>query len=168
VYRKYIAALLVSACFVTRSGAVETPLQADSAMEALQDGNALLRLRPRYIWVNEDTFEAARGGSVRSQLGWETLSWRGLKATVELINLSRIDNHKLAEYGDYSTTYQYSSYQGVLTATPAGYANNYVRLADSNKTDANRIFLEYAGEVTLRAGRFPLSFDDERMVGEYD
>lgn len=145
---------------------LESPVEAATVGEALGDGALLFGLRPRFTWVDQDGRpDRAYWGSLRTTLGWKTLSYYGFRATVEAIDVRRFDAHGTI---DYTETPGYARSSGALYGpyTP-GY---YPLVADPETTDFNRLLLEYSGlpETTLRFGRQLIRIDNQRFIGDYD
>jgi hypothetical protein len=149
---------------------LDSPLSALTLSEALRDGHPILALRPRYTAVDQDgRSERGQWGSLRTQLGWETLSWRGWKATLEVIDVRRFADQGTIDYRD-SPAYRHIIWNGGFGAF-GGYSPSYYPLvADPQLTDLNRAYLEYDGlrETTIRAGRQVIRMDNQRFVGDYD
>jgi hypothetical protein len=150
---------------------IDSPLSASTPWQALREGRPILVLRPRFTGVDQDgRSERAQWSTLRMQLGWETLSWRGLKAVVEAIDVRRFADEGFI---DYRTTPAYR--QPVWPGWDAyggfpGYNQSYYPLvADPEGTDLNRAYLEYSGHDTVvRMGRQVVRLDNQRFVGDYD
>ena len=146
---------------------LESPLDAATVSEALAEGRLLLGVRPRYTWVDQGQPDNTYWGSVRTTLGWQTLSYYGLRLTVEAINVSRFDDHNILEYRN---TPAYRP-RGIPGSPYAPYGPGYYpRVADPQTTDANRLILEYTGvpETQIRFGRQTVRIDNQRFIGDYD
>ena len=146
---------------------LESPLEAETVGEALGEGSLLFGLRPRFTWVDQDSRpERAYWGSLRTTLGWKTLSYYGFRATVEAIDVRIFDAHGTI---DYTQTPAYTGSRGGPLYGPytPGY---YPLVADPETTDFNRFQLEYAGlpETTMRFGRQVVRIDNQRFIGDYD
>jgi hypothetical protein len=124
-----------------RAQDVESPLVAQSAGEALRDGRLLLGLRPRYTWVEQDgRAQSAHWGSLRTTLGWQTLTLYGLRVTAEAIDVRHIDPQGAIDYTETP------AYTGRVPGGPlyGPYTPGYYPLVvDPNTTDANRLFVDY-------------------------
>lgn len=125
---------------------------ADSATlsEALTSGKPILNLRPRYENVDQDTKDTAEAFTLRTLAGWKTNAWHGLSATIELIDVGRLDD----EYFD----------------TLNGKSIRYPVIADPDNTDVNQLYLDWAGlpATNIRAGRQSIKLDNVRFVGNVE
>ena len=66
---------------------LDSPLVALSLGEAVREGKLLFMVRPRFTWVEQDGQpDDTQWGSLRTQLGWETLEYRGFQLTAEVID----------------------------------------------------------------------------------
>jgi len=150
---------------------VDSPLSADTPWAALREGHPILALRPRFTGVEQDgRSEDARWGSLRTQLGWETLSWSGFKAVVEGIDVRRFADQGFLEYKD-TPAYRQPAWPGwnAYGGFPGYNQSFYPLVADPEVTDVNRAYLEYADHDTVvRAGRQVIRLDNQRFVGDYD
>jgi len=146
---------------------LESPLEAATPAEAFTDGSLLFAVRPRYTWVDQGQPDKTYWGSVRTTLGWKTLSYYGFRVTAEAINVSRFDEHNVLDYRD-TPAYRPRGVPGALYA-PYG-PGYYPRVADPETTDANRLLLEYNGfpETQIRLGRQTVRIDNQRFIGDYD
>jgi curved DNA-binding protein CbpA len=151
-----------------RAQDLESPLEAETPGEAITEGSLLLGVRPRFTWVDQDGRpESAHWGSLRTTLGWKTLSYYGFRATAEAIDVRRFDAHGAIDYR------QTPGYIANPPGTPpyAPYTPGYYPLiADPETTDANRLHLDYTGlpETLLRFGRQAVRIDNQRFIGDYD
>ena len=151
-----------------RAEDVESPLVAQSAGEALRDGRLLLGLRPRFTWVDQDgRAQNAHWGSLRTTLGWQTLTVYGLRVTAEAIDVRHIDPQGAIDYTETP------AYAGSIPGGPlyGPYTPGYYPLVvDPNTTDANRLFVDYTAlpETLVRFGRQLVSIDNQRFIGAYD
>jgi len=153
---------------------LESPLVALSLSEALREGTPIVVVRPRFTWVDaagqpEDT----HWGSLRTQLGWKTLEYRGFQLTAEVIDTTRFDAQNIIAYTNSpgytngSTAYGAPGGPSIYAPFGPGY---YPRVADPNQFDVNRLFLDYTGvpDTRARVGRQVVRLDDQRFIGDYD
>jgi hypothetical protein len=150
---------------------VESPLTAETLWQALREGRPILVLRPRFTGVDQDArSEAAQWATLRTQLGWETLSWQGFKGVVEAIDVRRFADEGFIDYRS-TPAYRQPVWNGWNAyGSYPGYNQSYYPLvADPEGTDLNRAYLEYAGhDSVVRAGRQAIRLDNQRFVGDYD
>jgi hypothetical protein len=153
---------------------LESPLVALSLSEAVREGTPILVVRPRFTWVDtagqpEDT----HWGSLRTQLGWKTLEYRGFQLTAEVIDTTRFDTQNIIAYtsspGFTNGSPVYGAPGGPTIYAPYG-PGYYPRVADPNQFGVNRLFLDYTGlpETRVRAGRQVVRLDNQRFIGDYD
>jgi hypothetical protein len=150
---------------------LDSPLSADTAWAALREGHPILALRPRYASVDQDgRSDYAHWGSLRTQLGWESLSWSGFKVVGEGIDVRRFADQGYLEYKD-TPAYRQPAWPGwnAFGGFPGYNQSYYPLVADPEITDVNRAYLEYGGHDTVvRAGRQAIRLDNQRFVGDYD
>jgi hypothetical protein len=123
---------------------------AASPLDAISGGKATLNLRPRYEFVDQDGRpDEANAFTVRTLAGWKTGAWKGLSATIELIDVGRLDD----EYND--------GQNGKV---------RYPVVADPDNTDVNQLYLDWAGlpATNVRAGRQSIKLDNVRFVGNVE
>jgi hypothetical protein len=150
---------------------IDSPLSANTPWQAVREGRPILVLRPRFTGVDQDgRSETAQWSTLRTQLGWETLSWRGFKAVVEAIDVRRFADEGFIDYRSTPAYRQppwggWNAYGGF-----PGYNQSYYPLvADPEGADLNRAYVEYGGHDTVvRAGRQAIRLDNQRFVGDYD
>jgi hypothetical protein len=124
--------------------------EAASPRDAIASGKATLNLRPRYEFVDQDGRpDEANAFTVRTLAGWKTGAWNGLSATIELIDVGRLDD----EYND--------GQNGKV---------RYPVVADPDNTDVNQLYLDWAGlpATNIRAGRQSIKLDNVRFVGNVE
>jgi len=124
--------------------------EAASLRDAIASGHATLNLRPRYEFVDQDGRpDEANAFTLRTLAGWKTNAWNGLSATVELIDVGRLDD----EYND--------GQNGKI---------RYPVVADPDNTDVNQLYLDWAGlpATNIRAGRQSIKLDNVRFVGNVE
>jgi hypothetical protein len=153
---------------------LDSPLVALTLREALLDGTPILVLRPRFTWVDQTGQpEETQWGSLRTQVGWETLQYRGFKLVAELIDTTRFDSQNIVQYTNSpaytngSPAYGAPSTGGIYGSYGPGY---YPRVADPQQLDVNRLYLDYVGlpATRLRAGRQVVRLDNQRFLGDYE
>ena len=153
--------------------ALDSPLVALSLSEAVREGTPILVLRPRFTWVDQaGQPDNTQWGSLRTQLGWKTLEYRGFQLTAEVIDTTRFDSQNIIQYtnspGYTNGSAAYGS-PGPTIYAPYG-PGYYPRVADPQQLDVNRLYLDYVGlpETRVRAGRQPVRLDNQRFIGDYD
>jgi hypothetical protein len=153
---------------------LDSPLVALTLGEALRDGTPILVLRPRFTWVDQaGQPQNTQWGSLRTQLGWKTLEYRGFRLTAEVIDTTRFDSQNIIEYTN-SPGYTNGSPVYGAPGGPSIYApygpGYYPRVADPQQFDINRLYLDYVGlpHTRVRAGRQPVRLDNQRFIGDYD
>ncbi|MGA0602856.1 alginate export family protein [Caulobacter sp. KR2-114] len=156
-YRRPLASLGLAAGLTGLSGAAvaadATPA-VDSPMAAIVQGKLILEIRARYEDVDQANLaNDAQAFSVRTRLGWQTASWQGLQALVEMENVFHLDD---------------SHYN---VAVPGGTSLNgrtqYPIINDPSVTELNRAQLTWTASphLSLTAGRQRILIDDQRFVG---
>lgn len=155
------------------SDALDSPLVALSPKEAVLEGKPIFVLRPRFTWVEQDGQpDDTQWGSLRTQLGWETLEYRGFQLSAEVIDTTRFDSQNIIPYTS-SPAYTNGSpawgAPGPTIYSPYG-PGYYPRVADPNQFDINRLHLDYVGlpHTRIRAGRQVVRLDNQRFIGDYD
>jgi Alginate export len=111
-------------------------------------GKLIFEMRPRYESVDQTgVVNDASSATLRTRLGWETLAWRGIKALIEVEDVSQIGTE------DYNTTLN------GRTAFPV--------VADPDVTEINRAQLTWSNgpNLTVVAGRQRINLDDQRFIG---
>ncbi|MGH6629760.1 MAG: hypothetical protein ACREB3_08520, partial [Burkholderiales bacterium] len=106
-----------------------------SPIDAITAGKATLNLRPRYEFVDQDGKpDNANAFTLRTLAGWKTGTWNALSATIELIDVGRLND----DYND--------GQNGKV---------QYPVVADPDNTDVNQLYLDWAGlrATNIRAGR---------------
>lgn len=123
---------------------------AASVADAITGGKLLLNLRARYEHAEQDgKSEDANALTLRTLLGWETASYRGLSATAQLIDVGRLNSN-------------YNDTRNGRTQFPV--------VADPDNTDINQLYLDYTGlpDTRLRAGKQIIKLDNVRFVGNVE
>ncbi len=167
--KKLIAAALACAvAWPAWAQGLDSPLVALSPAEALREGKPILALRPRYTWADQSGQpEKTYWGSLRTQLGWETLEYRGFKLTAEMIDTRRFGSQNTIDYRNSPAWSNGTSSVNLYGNYGPGY---YPLVADPQETDINRLHLDYVGlpATTVRAGRQVVRIDNQRFLGDYD
>ncbi|MFZ5622127.1 MAG: alginate export family protein [Pseudomonadota bacterium] len=125
--------------------------QAGSLLGAVTGGKAYGQLRPRYEFVDDETFsEEAHAFTMRTRLGYETAGWNRLSAVLEFEDVRAFGSE------DFNSTVN-------------GHTQ-YPVVPDPESTEVNQIFLSYSGlsDTTLKLGRQYIKLDNERWVGPVD
>ncbi len=153
---------------------LDSPLVALTPAEALRDGTLLLLVRPRFTWVDQASQpDNTQWGSLRTQLGWKTLEYRGFQLTAEVIDTTTFDSQNAIQYtnspGYTNGSPVYGAPGGPTIYAPFG-PGYYPRVADPRQFGINRLYLDYFGlpETRVRAGRQVVRLDNQRFVGDYD
>jgi hypothetical protein len=127
--------------------------EAATLKDAITKGKPLLSLRYRYEDVSDDSFgdKHARASTLRTTIGYQTLSWKGLSILIEAEDVSPIGNDLYNNAG-------------------AGSLNNGVRdrpvVADPAITELNQVFLQWQGhDSRFQVGREEILVGDQRYVG---
>ncbi len=123
---------------------------AASLSDAIAAGKPILNLRPRYEFVDQNGRpEEANAVTLRTLAGWKTGAWKGLSATIELIDVGRLNDN-------------YNDGQNGKTQYPV--------VADPDNTDVNQLYLDWAGlpATNVRAGRQSIKLDNVRFVGNVE
>lgn len=125
---------------------VAQPAAAQSLVEAIGNGKAILEIRPRYEVVEQAGFvNQGEALTLRTRFGWETGDWHGLKALIEAEDVDA--------WGDYN--------DGIPPAEP------YPAIADPEVTELNRAQITWTmnPNATVTVGRQRILLDDQRFVG---
>ncbi|MGQ0579791.1 MAG: alginate export family protein [Betaproteobacteria bacterium] len=123
---------------------------AASLYDAIAAGKPTLNLRPRYEFVDQDGRpEDANAFTLRTLAGWKTGTWKALSATIELIDVGRLND-------------KYNDGQNGKAQYPV--------VADPDNTDVNQSYLDWAGlpATNIRAGRQSIKLDNVRFVGNVE
>jgi hypothetical protein len=152
---------------------LDSPLVALTPAEALREGTPILVVRPRFTWVDQASQpDTTQWGSVRTQLGWKTLEYRGFQLMAEVIDTTRFDSQNIIQYTNspgYTNGSPVYGAPGPTIYAPFG-PGYYPRVADPQQFGINRLYLDYVGlpETRVRAGRQVVRLDNQRFVGDYD
>lgn len=147
--RSWCAGAMAMLLSMSLPAAQEETAAADP-LEAFAKGRLLLNLRPRVEWVDQDgKTENATAFTNRTLLGWQTRAWKGLSATVQLIDVANFND----------------SFNEGPAASP-----RYPTIADPDNTDLNQIHLDYTGlpETRIRVGKQSVKLDNVRFVGNVE
>jgi hypothetical protein len=123
---------------------------ASSPLQAVTDGKLLLNLRPRYEYVDQDgRAHNANALTLRSLVGWQTQSYAGLSAMIQLINVGRVNDN-------------YNDTKNGRTTFPI--------VADPDDTDINQLYFDYSGvpDTKLRLGKQSIKLDNVRFIGNVE
>ncbi|MDH5723117.1 MAG: alginate export family protein [Alphaproteobacteria bacterium] len=135
------AALLVSTSF--------TPAKADDIESLIKDGELYGEVRYRYENVDQEGIaEDASANTVRTNLGFKTGEYNGLKGAVELQFVQHLGDE------DYNST------TNGQTSFPV--------VADPDVTEVNEFWLAYGipvGDTEVKVGRQKINLDNQRFVG---
>ncbi len=123
------------------------PAEAPTFQDALTKGKVSLAARLRYEHVAQDNaLEDADAITLMARLGYTTLPFQGIQASVEFEHVADL----LDDY-----------YDG--TGAPNGYST----VADPNVTNLNQAWLSYTyGQTKATVGRQRLVLDNARFVGD--
>ncbi|WP_295801313.1 alginate export family protein [uncultured Microbulbifer sp.] len=142
-------------CATLIGAASASALQAQAAddsssptlIDALQNGKAGVTLRYRLENVDQANLaDDANGSTLKSRLTWDSGSYRGFSAGLEMDDVSAIGN---------------DAYNSTVNGN-----TRYPVVADPEGTEVNRAFLKYsAGDYTATAGRQRINLGDQRFVG---
>lgn len=138
-----LSLLVASLAMISAPGALGAGLS-----DAIRGGKVTLDMRYRYEFVAQDNaLKNAGASTVGTRLGYMTGAYYGVKAFLELSNVT-------AFFGD-----DYNSGRNGKT--------QYAVVADPEITVANRAFVSYAGPVgtALTFGRQRIIFDNARFIG---
>ncbi|MBS0408621.1 MAG: alginate export family protein [Proteobacteria bacterium] len=134
--------------------AAQTPAAPADPIAAIAAGKPILEVRARYEDVDQANLaNGAQAFTVRTRLGWETASWQGFKALVEVENVAHLDE------GHFNV------------AVPGGASLNgqtqYPIINDPKVTELNRAQLTWTASphFSVTAGRQRILVDDQRFVG---
>ena len=132
-------------------GSVTIPMAyAENLTEALTSGKASVNLNLRYESVEQDNaLEDASALTLRTLLAYDTASYKGFSAKVEME-----DTRIVLGQGDY-------------TVGPSGYnVGEYSVIADPEHTELDQGYIQYKNDVfSARLGRQVITMDGHRFVG---
>jgi hypothetical protein len=133
----------------------------DSITAAITSGHLLLDVRGRWEHVDQTKTakltDDANAFTVRTQLGWETGAWHGVKALLEFQNVSHLGPE------DYAV-----NVPGAVTPPLNGADKaKYPLINDPDETELNRLQLAWTPvkEFTATVGRQRILIDDQRFIG---
>jgi hypothetical protein len=137
------------------------PASTDSITAAITSGHLLLDIRPRWETVDQTKTktltENANAYTVRTQLGWETGAWHGVKALLEFQDVSHIGPE------DYAVNIPGATTPPLNGADKA----KYPLVNDPDETELHRLQLAWTPikEFTATIGRQRILIDDQRFIG---
>jgi len=122
----------------------------EAGWEAIAGGDPILDVNLRWGYAKQDMLDASHAATVRTRLGYQTGSFRGVSGLVEMVNTA---SPKPSGFFD-----------GVETNE-----KGQTIIADPERTDVNRAWLGFAREdwagLDLKGGRQRIKLDDDRWVG---
>jgi hypothetical protein len=137
------------------------PPSPDPITGAIAAGHLLLDVRGRWETVDQTRSavikDVANAYTVRTQLGWETGAWRGVKALLEFQNVSHLGPENYAVNAPGATT---PPLNGPSKA-------KYPLINDPDETELHRLQLAWSPvkELTATVGRQRILIDDQRFIG---
>ncbi len=143
-------ALASAFCLLLATGASASADNPPATLaDALVQGKASLNLRARFEGVNQTGLKDAEAFTLRTRLGYTTAAYQGLKAMVELENITSPDGDRYSQAG----------------LNPGGTGRAVV--ADPEGSEVNQAWLAFtSGKTTATAGRQRLILDNVRFVGD--
>lgn len=126
---------------------VQAATQVNSLADIFREGEASISFRYRYEFVDQTGIdEEANASTLKSRLTWDSASYRGISAGVEIDNVTIIGPD---EY-----------------RTPTNGETEYPVVADPDGTDVNQVFVRYTGEsFKATAGRQRILHAGQRFIG---
>jgi len=121
---------------------------ADSLSEVLSKGKVSAAFNYRYEQVDQQGIgKKAQASTLRSRLGYQTATLKGISGKLELEDVSVIGNE------------QYNSTANGKTAYPV--------VADPEDAELNQAYLQFTGVegLTLTGGRQRIKLDNDRFIG---
>ncbi len=118
--------------------------------DALASGTVKVNVRARSEFADVRGFEDSWANTVRTRLGYQTQTWEGFTAYVEMEDVSSFDDDR-------------------YNSTLNGQASRSV-IADPEVTELNQLWASYDVplddlKLTLKPGRQVIALDDQRFVG---
>lgn len=128
---------------------------ASTYVDAISNGRLLFEARARYESVDQaNRPHDANAATLRTRFGWETDSWRNIKALIEFDDVRQIG--------------PYDYYDGVHPhgGAPAPHGG-YAQVSDPEVTELNRLQATWTPNAALQVtlGRQRIMFDDQRFIG---
>ncbi|MBE0486182.1 alginate export family protein [Marinobacter sp.] len=138
-----------SACMLGALAITTPALAAEHSLhDALSNGKVSGDIRLRYEAVDQDNaLKDADALTIRTRLGYTTGSYHGVTGVLEFE-----DSRTVMGLDDYNNT--------------LGKNTDYSVIADPETTEVDQAYLQYSGgDVTARAGRQVIVYDNQRHVG---
>jgi Alginate export len=138
--------------FVSRAECEELALP-NNLSEAITNGRALLQVRPRLNYIDEQSRpERAEALNTRLLFGWRTAPYKNLRLTMEGIHT------------DYFGDKRFNDDPRLI------FSSRYPLLPDPRITDVNQLHLEYSGlpSTRVRLGRQILRMGNQRFISDND
>ncbi|HEY3301615.1 MAG TPA: alginate export family protein [Methylophilaceae bacterium] len=148
--------------------AEEEVLPEYTFMDAIKTGKNMTSFRLRYEYVSQDgnqpapnatkALKDADGITLRSLIGWQTAPYKNFSFGVQLINVSKLEDH----FND-STTGG-STNAGSNDPTKSAYA----KIVDPDETNINQVYVDWTGikNTKFRLGRQQVNLDNVRFIGD--
>ncbi len=126
------------------------PSVLQEGWDALVGGKPILDVNFRWGYAKRDALDDSHAATVRTRLGYQTGSLRGVSGLVEMVN---------------TASPKPSGYFDGVEANDKG----QTIIADPERTDVNRVWLRFAREdwagLDLKGGRQRIKLDDDRWIG---
>ena len=157
--------------FVLSSQAVqaeEEVLPEYTFMDAIKTGKNMTSFRLRYEYVSQDgnqpppnatkPLKDADGITLRSLIGWQTAPYKNFSFGVQLINVSKLEDH----FNDSTTGGSTNAGSNDLTK------GAYAKIVDPDETNINQVYVDWTGikNTKFRLGRQQVNLDNVRFIGD--
>ncbi len=151
---KGLLSLSIAAALSLSGLALSTTVNADAFTDALTGGKVKMDVRLRYEDVQDDSLKKdADLLTVRTRLGYQTGSFSGFDAYVEMENTTALGDK--------------DAFTGTGTNQWGNNNTTYSTIADPEGTELNRYWLGYNGiaNTVARIGRQHIKLDNDRFIG---
>lgn len=150
IKRLCLALLLIVSASIAFAEDQKNP---QSLLDAIKMGDSLSSIRFRYEGANEDGLkEGANALTARVLLGWQTASYNGLRAGIQLGHVESF----VDDYNDFK--------DGKTSSAKAGYP----KVIDPQSTEINQLYVDWLTFASIRMGRQSYKLDNSRFIGNLE
>ncbi len=132
---------------------------AESFIEAVENGKNLSSFRLRYEHVDQDGITAANGTTLRSLIGWQTAAFNGFNISAQLIDVSKLQDHFNDGVPYSGPIYAYSNQPRNVS---------YAKIIDPSYTGINQLYVDISAidNTNIKLGRQQVNLDNVRFIGD--